>query len=592
MRGVALVPTARLDVLWLDNDFRVQAASFSDATLAEAQDVPAGSLISPPVAVASGPGRLDVFGLDRAYSLIHWAFTPGAPLGSRWSTADVIGVDMSSTPAAIAGGGNRIDLFCLGADRGMLHTSFDGSWSDWAELGGGFTSEPVVLAGMAGTFEIFARGLDFMIYHASWKPGGPADWQLLGGGLLGEPSAASAPTAVRVNNGILAFVATTDGAISYAEFDGTVWKPWVSLGNAHAATEAQEAVTFASEPVVLARSSGVTVPPGPVTGAAGNQGPAALAAKPPALLTSGTRVDVFGVGSDRALWQKTFDAQGWQPHWGRIDGTFACAPSIVAPSQGVHVVTQPPVRYSLAAAGTDGTVHRWLFDPTPPAPTPPGGVWIEFGPDLPRPPARLPSRYTFAVDQLQINRTRSAFQDTDVITSALLAGNWPLTTVSFAMPNDFTPGIYPLEDRFAIPATVELAEPVVFFYVITNNHDSGDEATITGLIVKGLEDSVNDALKSKKPDGADLGDLGSILGAGLISRLADQLVGFVFGGCDGLVAAEAISYHKGRDVNTQIATHGTGTPRKFEASTRNLRDDYPSGCHDSDYLVFTSITES
>ena len=65
MRGVALVPTARLDVLWLDNDFRVQAASFSDATLAEAQDVPAGSLISPPVAVASGPGRLDVFGLDR-----------------------------------------------------------------------------------------------------------------------------------------------------------------------------------------------------------------------------------------------------------------------------------------------------------------------------------------------------------------------------------------------------------------------------------------------------------------------------------------------------------------------------------------------
>jgi hypothetical protein len=83
-----------------------------------------------------------------------------------------------------------------------------------------------------------------------------------------------------------------------------------------------------------------------------------------------------------------------------------------------------------------------------------------------------------------------------------------------------------------------------------------------------------------------------ILGAGLISSLADQLAGFAFGGCDGLVAAEAISYRSGRDVRTQIASHGTGTPRKFETSTRNLRSDYPSGCHDSIYIVFTSITES
>lgn len=588
MRAVALIPTARLDTLWLDDGGRVQAASFNDATLTGVPDQPAESLISPPVAVASGPDRLEVFGIDPGCSLIHWTYTPGAQPGSRWSAAEVIGANMSSTPAAVASGGNQVDLFCLGADRGMLHTRFSGSWSAWDELGGGFTSEPVVLAGPAGMFDIFARGFDFVVYHASWKPGSPADWQPLGGGLLGEPSAASAPAAVRVNNGILVFLTTAAGDISYAEFDGTVWKPWASLGQAQAATDKLDTVNFVHVPVVVARSHGITVPPRPVTGTPERQGP--LAGGPPSLITGDTRVDVFGVGSDGALWQNTLDAQGWNPHWATLGGKFACAPSIAAPSEGVHAVDQPPVRYALAVpqgngplhVTVEGSIHRWWFGPTVNFPA---GAWTEVEEPAGWPSFRMTSQYQFEVDKIEIDKTRSPDSDTLVITVALKAGNRPLRTLSYAFPRDYGTGIIPWQGPgFGFPGFVELAEPVVFVYAIVNSHDSGDQATVTGIVVKAIDDVLNDAFKSA----AWLA--GAILGAGL-GWLTDKLLGFAFGGCDGLVAAEAITYRSGRDLHAQIASHGAGTPRTFETSTRNLRADYPSGCQDSSYLVGTSIAE-
>lgn len=124
----------------------------------------------------------------------------------------------------------------------------------------------------------------------------------------------------------------------------------------------------------------------------------------------------------------------------------------------------------------------------------------------------------------------------------------------------------------------------MFVYAIVNNHDSGDEAAVTGIVVKGIADVLNDAFKSAA------WQAGAIVGAG-VSWLADKLVGFAFGGCDGLVAAEAITYRSGRDLHVQIADHGSGSPRTFATSTRNLRTDYPSDCQDSSYLVGTAITE-
>jgi hypothetical protein len=73
--------------------------------------------------------------------------------------------------------------------------------------------------------------------------------------------------------------------------------------------------------------------------------------------------------------------------------------------------------------------------------------------------------------------------------------------------------------------------------------------------------------------------------------MADRLVGWAFGGCDGLVAAEAIVYPDGQQVQQQITSHGTGVPRTFETSTRNLTDNPPFSCNSSSYLIYTSITQ-
>jgi hypothetical protein len=87
MRGVALISTGRTsqDVIWLDNDFTINLAGFSDQTLNEARELPIGStLITPPVAVASGD-RILVFGIGPDHGLYHWIYDSSAPFGSRRS---------------------------------------------------------------------------------------------------------------------------------------------------------------------------------------------------------------------------------------------------------------------------------------------------------------------------------------------------------------------------------------------------------------------------------------------------------------------------------------------------------------------------
>ena len=67
------------------------------------------------------------------------------------------------------------------------------------------------------------------------------------------------------------------------------------------------------EPVAVALfpESDIIVDPGPIT----TSGTAsAVATQPPSLVSKRTRVDVFAVGSDNQLWQKTLDHEGWHGH--------------------------------------------------------------------------------------------------------------------------------------------------------------------------------------------------------------------------------------------------------------------------------------
>ncbi len=643
MHGVALVPSDRLDMLWLDPNFAMNYHTWKDMDLIAGSPPTnlGGTFTSPPVAVALGQDRLDVFGLGLDYALYHKVHAAAAPVGQQWSANwENLGGNFTSTPVVVSTADNRIDLFGLGPDQGMLHRAWHGSvvtgisplpdagkWSDWDELGGGFTSLPAVLPAASGAFDLFARGLDFMVYHATWTPGAPADWQLLGGGLLGEPPAASAPAAVKVHSRTFVFVTGADGLVWYVVFDGKVWKPWMSLGPANRTTADQDAVTFISEPVAVALfpESDIIVDPGHIT-TSGTTG--AVATQPPSLVSERTRVDVFAVGSDKQLWQKTLDHEGWHGHkapdghdtgnWKLFGDSFACAPSIVAPTHGATMFVPPPPRFSLVEPRTDGKIHRWRFDPTPTTFSP-DGEWIELAPiDAPfHPPAfRLPSYYVFSIDKMQVDRIRSDSRDTDQTTVTLKVGNWPTLLKSYKTDPVYQKGlidlathiiydgIYSFGSNFTYePVILELCEPVVLACSIVNTGDPDRIGNgISAAMVKGTEDFVNDVAKKlvnpKSPEGSGivvaLGSatiLGSLLGAAIAVAL-EELVTWLLTGCDGLVAAQMIPYRRGRDLQDQIALHGV--QGKVTGSVQCLASpDDSSGplCNDSSYTVFSSIAE-
>ncbi|GAC1347237.1 MAG: hypothetical protein NVSMB27_12250 [Ktedonobacteraceae bacterium] len=635
MHGVALIPSDRLDMLWLDTNFAMNYHTWKDMDLIPGSPSTnlGGTFTSPPVAVALGQDRLDVFGLGLDYALYHKVHAPAAPVGRQWSPNwENLGGNFTSTPVVVSTADNRIDLFGLGPDQGMLHRAWHGSvvtgisplpgpgkWSDWDELGGGFTSLPAVLPAASGAFDLFARGLDFMVYHATWTPGTPADWQLLGGGLLGEPSAASAPAAVRVHYETFVFVTGANGAVWYIVFDGKVWKPWVSLGPAHRATTDQDAIAFISEPVAVALfpESDIIVDPGPIT-TSGTTG--AVTTQPPSLVSKRTRVDVFAVGSDKQLWQKTLDHEGWHGemthghetgNWILFGDSFACAPSIVAPTHGATMFVPPPPRFSLVGPSTDGKIHRWWFDSTP-TPLSSVGAWIAADAPIFRPAFQLPSYYVFSIDKMQVDRIRSSSSDTDQTTVTLKVGNWPTLPKSYKTNPVIQKGIIDPDKHIVYdgiysfgsnltyePVVLDLCEPIVLAYSIVNSGDADKirDALITAM-VKGTEDFVNDVVKQGVKDYSDIaiaaaeGSLtGSLLGAA-IAVLIDLLVTWLLTGCDGLVAAETITYRRGRDVQDQIALHGV--QGKVTGSTQFLASpDDSSGplCNDSSYTVFSSIAE-
>jgi hypothetical protein len=499
MRGVALVPSSRLDILWLDENLamnytgwnNIDGAWPTDPNTPGVFDNLGGIFTSPPAGVALGTDRLEVFGLGTDYALYNKSYNAQADAtGQHWTPRwENLGGDFTSTPVVVSPANDRVDIFGLGPDQGMVHGTRAGtSWSGWEELGGCFTSPPAVLPAGPDTFDLFARGADFLIYHARLTATGLSEWAVLGGGLLREPIAASAPAAVRVRGEVYVFVVAADQATWYTWFDGKVWRPWSSLGGASI-----------SEPVAIALV--------PVTDLAIGQHP--------------YQVHVFAVhAGDHALWHGWLDGQGWHG-WAIVpEGAFACAPGIVAPDRAPTVTTMPPAHFRVVEADLDGTIHLRRFD---------GTEWTgwDHGPQY-----RLPSTYMFTVDSFDVTDTMAADEDTDLATATLGIGTWPPQSSSFHI-DSVDNGNHPLSTHLQFgPATVELCEPAMLSWSIANSNDSDTEGFVISVLIKAAEDVVNDALKTAVPI------LGPVGGA-IFAAILDSGLAFALGGCNGIVAVGA-----------------------------------------------------
>jgi hypothetical protein len=249
----------------------------------------------------------------------------------------------------------------------------------------------------------------------------------------------------------------------------------------------------------------------------------------------------------------------------------------------------------MVVPGTDGVIQRWSFN---------GATWSVLT-NLPSFRYRLPSCYTFSVDKVQIDNTRSRHQDSDISTATLSVGKWPVQAVTFDM-GDVNNGSHFYEQRLTIgPTVIELCEPAMFVYSIVNSGNSDLAIFLESSLVKGAEDYANDQMKAlAAPDpsnklvggiavvvevggGAVL--LGSLAGA-VIAVALDLLLGWVFTSCDGIVAADSINYRKGRDIQDLMAV--PGSQGKLNRQAQFLGGDAPGICENSSYTVFSSITQS
>lgn len=254
---------------------------------------------------------------------------------------------------------------------------------------------------------------------------------------------------------------------------------------------------------------------------------------------------------------------------------------------GKIVIASPPIDILMVAPDVDGTFHRWRFD---------GQAWST----LPTPRDlryRLPSCYTFAIDTVQIDNTRSPHQDSDLAVATLAVGEWLPQHTSFDM-HDVNNGTYSYDQRITFNhVVVELCEPVMFNSSITNKGDSiitDVVKVLTGTVQKGTEDYVNDLMKSAAAGAAGGATLAGSLGGAAFAVAMDwavsEVIGWATQSCDGLITAESIVYQKGRDLQDRIATRGTNG--KLTWNTRFLGGDAPGLCQQSDYTVSSSITQS
>ena len=602
MRGVVLVPGDKQDLLWLNNNFSIDHASWKDLLLdpGGTRDLPGGSFTSSPAGVSLAPGRLDIFGLGLDYSVYHKTYDATAALGLRWSANwEDLGGNLTSPPVVHSPSANQIDPFGLGPDQGLLHRRWNGSAGATGKNSGAASPalrlscrrrpERMIFSHAARTFLSITPigrphprqcGLRWVVACLE-NQGRP---QLLQSFVFTQARSYSWPPA------------TAPSGIPFQ----TVWFGRLGiLGPAYKAGSGKAAIRFISELVVAAffPNSDVTfgIPPGVggiSTGVALHPAGTGSGPPPPATVISGhVRVDVFAVGEDNALWHKWLTDGAWHGelngdletgNWSQVPGaSLACAPSLLSFNRGETVISMPPVAIQMAVAYTDGTIHLWSFD---------GTIFSDLynGPNL---NFRLPCTYSFSLDTVEIDNTKSRLKDTDLAVGALAVATWPVRTASFSMGR-VDNGTYHYSDRVLIgPITVELCEPLIFTYSIVNKSDLDTSVNVAKAVIatvqKGTEDYVNDLVKDGKITFS--GSLEGATFAALLDLAVSEIEANLFENCDGVVVADSKNFFRGRAIQELVAT--AGVAGKFTSTAQYVGTEDPGDCEISNYKVSVSISQ-
>jgi hypothetical protein len=327
-------------------------------------------LFNASAAVAWGPNRLDIFGLATDNTMFHKAWN-GSAWDAAWQSLDKT---FNSPPVAVSWGENRIDVFALGTDNSMYHIGLSGSaWdAEWGPLGGTFNSPPAAVSWGENRIDVFALGTDNSMYHKAWNGSAwDAEWEQLGGTFNSPPVAVSwGPHRIDL------FALGTDNAMYHKAWDGRAWSTeWEALGGIF--TTQPAAVCWGPNRIDLFAvgigdaGTPLTLPINQMFHKAWNgiawdavwESLGGVFNSAPAVVSWGrNRLDVFGLGTDDAVYHRAWDGSAWQPAgWEPQGGVFNSAP--VAVSWGEN-------RIDLFGLGTDNGMYHKAWN---------GSAWLPAG---------------------------------------------------------------------------------------------------------------------------------------------------------------------------------------------------------------------
>lgn len=204
-----------------------------------------GNLVGEPALMMNTNGSLEVFARNSAGALEHKWQTAANGTWSDWAG---LGGVLHSDPGVGRNGDGRIEVFALGSDDRLFHiwqTAPHAGWSAWAGFGGlTLQGTPHVGANADGRLEVFVTGSDDKLHHIVQLSGGWSGF-LDGGsfGVVGEPAIAR----------------NADGRLEvFARgMDGALWHLWQTAPNDTWTTGAAIAGTdLASDPDAAPNADG------------------------------------------------------------------------------------------------------------------------------------------------------------------------------------------------------------------------------------------------------------------------------------------------------------------------------------------------
>ncbi|HVA59505.1 MAG TPA: hypothetical protein VNG13_03080 [Mycobacteriales bacterium] len=275
-----------------------------------------------PAAVVEPGGSLDVLDRNTAGYLeaAHWTASGG------WAGVSDLGGQLAGGPAvAVDPVTGAVDVFVQGPDHLLFEkVRSNGTWSGWQNLGGWLTGRPAAVADPAtSTVAVAVAGGGGAVYLKIHAGGVWSRWIAAGGSLL----AGTGPAITRAGTGLLLLAGVHTTHVVYTEtvtVDGALGS-WRSIGGY--AINDPTAVSSGGEPVVFTEAGNRTLQQatgrpaggfGPWVSVQGNLGGGAGAASGAGTPQSGaaggatsSRIDVFVLGPQAGLWQRTSTAGSW-----------------------------------------------------------------------------------------------------------------------------------------------------------------------------------------------------------------------------------------------------------------------------------------